>query len=57
MTNHHMHQALARQRDADISANARPRRPVRTVTVADLAPVLSVLVAVAGLFAVASPSL
>ena len=56
MSNHQIHAALARQRDEELRRLA-PRPEAIVVRPLDVAPVLSILAGVAGLLAVALPSI
>ena len=57
MTYHHIHHELARQRAAEIERHPHPQPLAPPRDWAALAPVLSVLTGVAGLLAIAAPSL
>ena len=60
MTYHHIHTELARQRAAEIERHPHHQpepAAARTRDLASLAPVLSVLTGIAGLLAIAAPSL
>jgi hypothetical protein len=57
MTNHHMHEALARQRDEHIRTHPASPSPAPRVDWAAVAPVVSVLTGFAALLALAAPSL
>jgi hypothetical protein len=55
MTNHHLHEALARDRAEHIRRNPRVPQPPRDWSA--FAPALSVVAGVLGLLAIAAPSL
>jgi len=57
MTNHHVHEALAHQREHDIRLHPHTPRPSRDRDWSAIAPVLSVVAGFLGLVALAAPSL